>query len=521
MGEAGRDDTPGGLETVRAAALITGATYVTYALGLVVGAVIARDLGPVHFGQYAYVVWLSGMMVLFVNHALTTSGIRFVSESLGRSDRPAASNIHGWLTRWHRWSALVILLPAMLALTLLKPAGWDLGLPLLAAILVGSVVAKASYLFDISIAKGYRQFSIEAITNIGVGFINTIAALGLAWYGAPLEAYLWLFVATSFLFWGGAHWRLVRGGMRPGSGALEPDVRRRLDAHILWTILLVMVAAFNNKAIETFLLNKTANAEAVAFFAVAAALTRGGADLLVSGLSAVLMPWMAHAYGDGGSRKVVDILAETLRFFAFLGLALGGVGFFIASPAIELMYGDEYRPAIWVFQVMIVTAGLTLSEGAFGALMTTTENQQSRFVLAGISVVVTAGLALWLVPAYGLTGAVVSHAISRAFIIIWTVVWTRRHFGLRLPWPALRRLAYSAVAGVALALPFHLLVGGVAGGFLATTAFGIGYLACTLLFRAWNRSDFELLHSVAGRVPALRSRADATVAWLQAKFAAR
>ena len=73
---------------LRAALQMTGSTYVIYAAGLVVSALIARSIGPEQFGRYSYLVWLAGVLILISNNGLTTSGIRFVSECLGR-DSPS------------------------------------------------------------------------------------------------------------------------------------------------------------------------------------------------------------------------------------------------------------------------------------------------------------------------------------------------------------------------------------------------------------------------------------------------
>ena len=90
----------GAKAVLRSVLLTTGSTYVTYAAGLVTSMLIARGLGPADYGRYAYLVWLSGLLVLVMNHGLTTSAIRFVSESLGRKSLVDAQDVHRRLQRW-------------------------------------------------------------------------------------------------------------------------------------------------------------------------------------------------------------------------------------------------------------------------------------------------------------------------------------------------------------------------------------------------------------------------------------
>ena len=44
------------LGAIKAAAVMALSTYVTVALGLVVSALLARQLGPTEYGRYAYVL---------------------------------------------------------------------------------------------------------------------------------------------------------------------------------------------------------------------------------------------------------------------------------------------------------------------------------------------------------------------------------------------------------------------------------------------------------------------------------
>jgi hypothetical protein len=82
---AGTNKQFGRVATLKAAFLVTGSTYASYAFGLITSALIARGLGPDDFGSYAYVIWLTGLLIMLGNNGLAISGIRFVSESHGES----------------------------------------------------------------------------------------------------------------------------------------------------------------------------------------------------------------------------------------------------------------------------------------------------------------------------------------------------------------------------------------------------------------------------------------------------
>jgi len=499
----------GGIAALRAALMMTGSTYVAYGLGLVISALIARSLGPEDFGRYSYVVWLSGVLVMLANNGLTTSGIRFVSESLGRDAPDTAARVHGWLLLRQHASALVVAAGFMLLLPFLKPAGWDRGLWVFAAAVVVSFVAKTYYLFDVSIAKGHGRFSIEAVSTVALVVLNLLVVVALGQVHAGLLAYVGLFVALSAGYLMMVRVMLGRASIAAAKGVPDGEVLGRLRKHLFWTVLLITVGVLTNKSIETFLLNATAGAAAVGFFTIAAALTRGGVEVLSSGLNTVLMPAMSHAFGAGGRERVGVIVSDAVRYFQFLGLVLAGVGLLWSKAVVLLLYGQNYLPAVDVLRIMLVTGGVVLTDAAFGALLSTTDHQRLRVFVILFSVVVTAALALVLVPAYGLLGAAFAHGISRIASFVAGVAAMTRVIRLDLPYGALARLFGAAALGALAAAPLVFLVGGpwaeAAGGLV----YALVLLAGSILLGAWTRRDFSLCLGLARRYARLTPLADA------------
>lgn len=498
----------------RSALLVTGSTYVTYATGLVVSTLIARGLGPADYGRYAYLVWLAGLLIMLFNNGLNSSGIRFVSECLGREDPRAASDMHGWLERRHHVSLVVVTAAFVLTLPLIRPAGWEGHLAMFAAIALVSAAAKAGYLFKASIAKGYGLFNVEAITT-NVMSVVSLAGTVLLWVNhAALDAYLWLFVGVSIGHTVLTYVFIHRAKIHP-TRAERPDeeLLARVRTHLVWSIVLTLVAAFTNKSVETFMLNSMAGPEAVGFFSIAAALTRGGVDLLSSGLSSILMPVMAHAYGAGGMERVNRITSDAVRYYHFLGLLLAGVGSLWAAPLVTVMYGTQFTPAILALQVMVLVGGLTLMEGAFWSLLSTTDHQRVRVWVSVLSVVVTGAAAFALIPHYGLMGALAAHAVSRLIVFVVMVIGLVTRMGLVLPVGDIVRMFGSALCGAAAAGAVLLLSTSLAAWFAAGIVYAAGYLGGSLALRVWHARDLEGLASLAGRVPRLAGLAT----WLRGR----
>lgn len=490
---------------VRAALLMTGSTYVTYALGLLVSVLIARAIGPEDFGRYSYLVWLSGALVMIANNGLNTTGIRFISECLGLESDESARRVHAWLRRqqwlWMAGVALVFLA----VMPYFRPAGWEGGLTLFAAVVLVSMFTKGFYLFDISMAKGHGRFGIEAATTVLMSVLNTLVVAIMFFTGAPLTAYLILFALISTGHMASSGVMLKRAGLRPLPGEIESEVKVRMKAHLIWTMVLTGVAVLGNRSIEIWLLNSLVGPAEVGYFAIAAALTRGGVDLLSSGLSTVLMPVMAHAYGAAGQRGVNSILSDSVRYFQFLGFLLAGSGMLLAPVVVTAMYGAHYEPAIMVLRVMVVVGGLALTEGAFGALLSTTDNQRLRAGFAVMAVSISAIAAIALIPKYGLEGAVIAHAVSRGIIIVAMVAGISRVMALELPKRELYRLTFAALAAGVPAVALSLIWPEWWVSVLASIFYAILFVTGTIWLRAWKAKDIIQLAGLMQRYPRLFS----------------
>jgi O-antigen/teichoic acid export membrane protein len=506
-----------GVAAFRGAMMVTGSTYVTYALGLLTSIVVARTLGPDDFGRYSYVVWLAGMLVMLASNGLTHSAIRFVSESLGRSDPGSASGVHAWLQRRHY--ACLFLVGVLFVVAFPFTPHPDVGsLGVIIAITLVAGLSKTVYLFDVSVGKGYGRYGIEASANIAVSVVNFVAVLVLASQGAGLVAYLVVFACAGLAYALSARLMLRQGSPAPSPGPLDPVLLPRLRKHLYWSVVLALTFAFTNKSIETYLLSVLAGPAAVGFFAIAVALTRGGIEMLSSGLATVLLPMMAHAYGQGGHERASEIMSSATRYFTCLGLLLAGAGVLVAPAAIHLLYGEAYAAVVLPLQLMIAAAGLTLSEGAFSALLASTDNQRIRVVFVGLSLVVTLVMALLLIPTWGLMGAVVGHAIARVVTLLATAIGVRRVLHMRLPARELALLAAASGLAIIPAVALALLLGEPWGGVPASVLYVVAFLALGVVFGAWRAEDVALLDRIASRYPRLHATAGP---WLARWGAAR
>jgi O-antigen/teichoic acid export membrane protein len=496
----------GRVAAAKAAALMTGSTYISYGLGIVVSALIARDLGPADYGRYAYVVWMSGVLVVIACAAFNTTAIRFISECMGRDDPVQARAVHHRI-RSVLWIGIAATAAGFVAMTLVDPpSGWSGMIGWFVAATLTSFGIKAAYLFDTSVAKGWGRFTVEAYSMIGVTLLNAIGVCALAWRHSGLEAYLVMFSLTSLAYFVAGASLLRRAGISPSAGAIPAALRAQMRHHSLWTLVLGVSAVLGNRSFETYLLGRGFGSADVGFFAIASALVRGAIDIFTVGLSTVLMPAMAQAIGRHDHARVNLILSESMRYFVFVGLFLGGVGCLLATPIITLMYGHKYDAVVPLFRMLLLVGAATASEGAFGALLTTTDRQTVRATIALGSIVVSATTAFTLVPRFGLEGAVASAIISRALYFATLIVVIAR--GWKVSWPVARmaRLALAAAMALVLAVPASVMLRNPWVDAIDAGVYAVAFLVLSVKLGAWSAEDATMALRLLERIPRIPSR---------------
>lgn len=503
------------LGAIKAAAVMALSTYVTVALGLIVSALLARQLGPTEYGRYAYVLWMVGVLVSFGNHGIPITASRFISETLGAGKKADAASIYGWLQRTQWVSLLLVSTLFILLFPFFKPVGWEDEAQLFLAITLCCFLPKSVYQFHTSAAKGHWQFWVEAWGNMITSVIYTAGVLVLTLTHASLHSNLYWFAAVSASHVAVAWWLRRKTDIVISHTPLPPEQRETLRSSMLWTSMQVLISTLGGRTVDVYLLSRLIGTAEVAYYTLASNLARGGIELLSSSLSTLLMPTMARARGQGGFEQVKPILADANRYFLFMGLSLAGVGVMWARPAVVMIYGHRYEELVPVLQWMVLLSSLALLDNPVSSLLLILDNQRIRTVRAVAVMVVSAASSLVLIPRFGLMGAVAASGVNAVIIIGGYSVYAYRMIGFRLPWRAM--LGILAAACVAGAMDVALLK--VSDAYWMHWLGGVAYLLLfwwlTVMFNVWSAKDLALLISILSRKPALFS---VLLPWLQRRL---
>jgi O-antigen/teichoic acid export membrane protein len=488
------------IAVLRSVGIVTVATYIEYALGLLMSVWIARALGPSDFGRYAFTVWLCGWLMVCSNHALTTSSMKFIAEADGMGDPRLASSLAARFSRIQNLSSMVVIGLFVVAGVAFRPTEWNSSLLPIMGLVVVAVVAKANYAMLVAIAKGQERFETEAVATVIGGVISMLFVLTAMLLHAGLVAFVALF-AVACLMLNLINRFVYRRYCRDfTAGPIPPAMTTRVNRHLKLTAMLVLIGSFRAGMIEIFLLNTFTGSIAVGYFAIAGTLTRGAVQLFSVGLTSTLLPYMAKTFGESGAARAAHFLSEATRFYWAAGIAIAGLGVVTTPEIVRLMYGTRYLEAIPAIEAMLVLGGLTLIGNGIAAFQTVVDKQDDRVRIAVVSLVGNLALGLAMIPSFGLLGAVLTYAGTRVIEMILAVHYLRRSTRGAIPFAAMTRL--FAVGGVATlaawaataAIPWRM-------GFLGGSAvFVMLYLPGSVLVRYWTGDDVKLMSGISSRL---------------------
>lgn len=383
---------------------------------VVVGALIARALGPSGKGALSVVQQTVAIALAFANLGLSTSNIYFVSKgelvpgvAVGNSLALA-----GVVT-------LVSAVPVTLLLfgpvAVLPEMPWYVAAIAVAAVAVGLVLA-----WMVSVAVGIRGLRPQATTSVAVtstslGVVLALVAFGrLSVSGVLLSGVVGSIVGlVAVLFWT----RGRVGTIRVDVVALRTTARHSIRVH------LASLADFLHLRQDVLLLGWLAGSAAVGHYSV--------------GVSFAELAWyvpvaVGQAIQAQASRvahdSAVEIAARGTRVTTLITVVISGVLALIVPFVLPAVFGERFRDSIWVFYLLLPGAALNGITTLMSYFQVSRGLVYWRQSLAVVAVNVIANLVF--APMWGAFGAAAASSLSYAVFFVLILRLMLRDTGLRV-----------------------------------------------------------------------------------------
>jgi len=413
--------------------------------------------------DYGHVVSATAAVTMLTPVAGMTTGW-FWLELYGREGQAAAR----WGKAARRTAVLAFLVSFALLAAYLVAAGGRGGavgtmLACACILLAGQTMADAR---AVRLQLEERYFSL-ALWQTAPQALRSLAVLALLAWAAMSEQAVMLGYAAAGLaaaLLSGASVRALTGGTvrlpesrasgpAPERAAAAPDVRACLEAAWPFSLVTLFYLVYSTGILA--LVSPLIGAQASAYYNVGFLIFNSLAMLpsVVYGkyLAGKLFRWWSH-----DQERFVAAFHLGVAAHGCLGVVLGACVWLAAPVLVPLLFGESYRAAVPVVQILALAVPIRFVQHGYGSVLFSQEHIRRKVGYMGQAAGASMLLLFWLAPAHGVTGAAVCAVAAELLLLILYVRGAARHVGpidvratlsLRTLYTAYRQFARQAVGG--------------------------------------------------------------------------
>lgn len=396
--------------------IVFGSSGVGRGMMFVAGLLVARMLGPQHYGIFALGLAMAQAGPEILDWGLSETMIRFGSAE--RDDRSALSGILLYVLTNRAWTALAATTVGAAFAVLF--AHWTGKAELFLPLLIGAFGAAAG-LFQYYTASYYQmqeRFRSFAAVDVGtsVGVLVVVAVL----WGLGIKSYAYFLLAfvivpsTGFVTILPDLMRRLRGPRNP------PEIFLKRIRHFSSWLTVSTISCVGLRRADTFLVACFLPLDKVGLYAAALLLTKP-LQMVSQSVARVLFPRVARMKSPGQFQR----FARYACLFSLFGL--GAFAFLMATVAPWLLgfIGPKYAASVGPFRWLLMVPVLSSVSNLLGYIFLTKNEPQvpARINLASAPLNIL--LIVTLVPTLGIEGAaiaVVLTAMVQAIAVGWCVL---------------------------------------------------------------------------------------------------
>ena len=396
------------LELTSTAALLFGANAAQYVIIGVTGVILARGLGPDGRGIYGLINESALVMAAFPGAALELAGIYLIGKRR-YSLQTVFSNTLSWGLALAALCLLLIPVVLLTGQTVFGMSSVEISVALLGASMITVGDGSREYLLPLNRPLAYTGLTlIPSIIRFG-GVVLVVLTVGLS---VDRVAVIWLISLAALLcftiatmtrhvsFRPSVNWKAMRAQVSFGS-----------RSHFGW-----ILQALNHR-LDVFMIAAMVGTAGVGHYLVGVNL----AELtwwVPLALGTVLFPKASAMDSKSNFEMSAAACRRTLVVTLLAGLALLA----IAPTAIPLVYGGQFVPSVTVFLILLPSGLFYTIHKVLGSSLSAHGMPQATLYAGLVSLPLTVGLNVLMIPRWGITGAAIAsdiaYAVNAAVILV-------------------------------------------------------------------------------------------------------
>ena len=380
---------------------------------------LARLLGPENLGSYSYVVTIASLVVAIASAGLST----FLLREAVKKPWKVARYVNAALSIFLFYSIpIVVISIVILSIFIGGPSPLEMFLSTLFQIEM--MFFGFFIMFFISIGRS----DISSILNITFKVIFGLALLGLlTWYKSIVEVSHILLISCVTLvvlisICGRLYLRLfnVQFSFRPKFKLYQVYVLAS------YPILGAALAEFINLKIDTLMLGNIRGYSELGFY-TASYTVYMGFTLIALALTKVFSPVFIRLLKNDKPKArslFLKYLWSNLMYSGVVVLFL----FVFSENVIQILYGDDYELSGSILMYLAFALPFINLNRLTNYSIIAAGGQTSYFYYTVIGSMINVGINLWLIPIYGVLGAVIATIVTEAIVLVFGFRFLIRFF---------------------------------------------------------------------------------------------
>lgn len=390
-----------------------GASGSSAALLLVLFVIAGRELGDVEFGKFSFALALGTIFETLMDFGLHQVTIREVARDKSR----ATAVLHHTLGIKLLW-ATGGLAALVLSATLLRHE-WDVRL---SCYLIGGALVARSFMFTIrGVLQGLERFGWDSLVVLGDRGLLLVLGGTVLWFGYGL-----LGLSAAFVVARGA--ALVLGAWltqaQLGGVGIEydRDVWRDLQkSAVPFGLFLVVLNLYSY--IDSVMLGVMKGDVETGIYGAAYKVYEG-VGYLPGVIASVLTPRLSSLYvTDRAAHR--QLVVSGLAGSVALALVVTLAGYFLAEPAIRLLFGSAFVSAAQPFRILCLGLVFVFAIWTLHATAISANKERLLVRAALIGLAVNVSVNLYAIPQLGANGAALATVVGELVSLVVLVVGLR------------------------------------------------------------------------------------------------
>lgn len=299
------------------------------------------------------------------------------------------------------------------------------------------------------------------------------------------------------------------------SSELPDEIRKKILKMSPRALLSRYLTYIVWKKSEVFFLNIYKGPESVAYYGLGYELAQRFMQMIESPVGDLQNITGLEIFNKNPS-KYPDFLERVNKFFCIVYIPLGFIAFFSSDMFIPILFGENMQNSSIVLKVMILVFFIPLCCSHCGAMIYALEKWNLMVIVQSTAAIINVSLGLYLIPRYGIDGALLASSLSIILIPLFFTIYFYRDFGNVVPFYSIIKAFFASLPCGVLAyayqnnVPMFISVdGSIYSGILDLIILGIIsllgiliYLVLISKFKIFDYYDKELLSKI--NVPFLK-----------------